>query len=335
MKDIFTFHDSQFLVELFQSFIHYYYKYLAMKNITFLSLFILLSGCSQSQTSQTKLKGVKDQKSFNAYWHDNKAEITSYHLEQARYGELHNGNAVLIFVTEDFSKNKQVKLDNGPAAGDDRVPILKLNFTKKFDTGIYPYSMMQSVFTPVDLKNYPRTIKTSMTSQEWCGHAFSQYNLKGNSYQVSTRSYFESSGDTEIKLSADLLEDEVWTRIRLNPNDLPTGEKQLLPGTFYIRLMHKENKAYQAQLSLDKDFIKDSISQYTITYPELERTLKIRFQKNFPYQILSWDETYISGFGEAKKTLTTTGTINKTLLIDYWNKHNNSDAHLREELGLK
>nr|MBC8451166.1 hypothetical protein [Planctomycetota bacterium] len=57
---------------------------------------------------------------------------------QARYGEVHAGQAVLIFVTEDLSRSKQVKLDSVAGAGDDRVPVLKLNLTKKFDTGVYP-----------------------------------------------------------------------------------------------------------------------------------------------------------------------------------------------------
>ena len=75
---------------------------------------------------------------FDAYWYQGKAEITSYRLEQARYGEIHPGHAVLVFVTEDFSRTKQVKLDNPRAAGNDAVKILKLNATKKFNTGSTP-----------------------------------------------------------------------------------------------------------------------------------------------------------------------------------------------------
>jgi len=55
-------------------------------------------------------------------------------LEQARYGEIHKGRAVTIFVTEPFSKSKQVKLDDYKAAGDDRANVMKLNMTKNFNT---------------------------------------------------------------------------------------------------------------------------------------------------------------------------------------------------------
>lgn len=55
----------------------------------------------------------------------------------------------MIFVTEDLSKQKHVKLDDPQANEQDAQKVLKLNLTKKFVTGIYPYPMMLSVFTPV------------------------------------------------------------------------------------------------------------------------------------------------------------------------------------------
>ena len=109
-----------------------------MKAITILLVLSLTSGLAAAAE-------------FGDYWYQGKAELTSYDLEQARYGEIHPGHAVLIFVTEDFSRSKHVKLDRPQSAGDDAVKVLKLNFMKKFNTGIYPYSMMSSMFTPIDL----------------------------------------------------------------------------------------------------------------------------------------------------------------------------------------
>ena len=48
---------------------------------------------------------------FKDYWYAGKAEISSYKLEQARYGELRDGTAALILVTEDFLPELQVKAD--------------------------------------------------------------------------------------------------------------------------------------------------------------------------------------------------------------------------------
>ena len=40
---------------------------------------------------------------FNAYWYADQAEIRTYNLTQSRYGELHQGLATVIFVTETLS----------------------------------------------------------------------------------------------------------------------------------------------------------------------------------------------------------------------------------------
>ncbi|MCB0854819.1 MAG: hypothetical protein KDD63_21510, partial [Bacteroidetes bacterium] len=239
---------------------------------------------------------------------------------------------VMVFVTEDFSKEKQVKLDNSNDAGNDKVPIMKLNFTKKFVTGIYPYSMMQSVFTPVDRKKFPHSLKTTMSAQEWCGHTFTQFNLKGNEYQVKGFSYFESEGDQQKNLQVTWLEDEIWNMIRLTPNKLPEGKIDIIPGSFYLRLKHRDFSVSEANATLATEA---SEKIYALTYPQENRTLIIRFQKDFPYQILSWEETYQDGWGSDAKVLTTTGKLKKTLKTDYWTKHNNIDRNLRTELGLE
>ena len=76
------------------------------------------------------------------------------------------------------------------------------------------------------------------------------------------------------------------------------------------------------------------VSQYTVTYPSLERTLSIRFNKNFPYDILSWSETSPSGSGEDAIVLTTKAKRTHSVMTDYWNKNSVKDLELREELGL-
>ncbi|MDP7238046.1 MAG: hypothetical protein QGI34_15090, partial [Candidatus Latescibacteria bacterium] len=50
-----------------------------------------------------EVQAARPPASFGDYWYQGKAEITSYTLKQARYGEIHDGHVVLIFVTEDFS----------------------------------------------------------------------------------------------------------------------------------------------------------------------------------------------------------------------------------------
>jgi hypothetical protein len=127
------------------------------------------SMCSApSPSSNARVNRLVETDEFKSYWYSGKAEISSYKLDQSRYGEQHDGSAVLVFVTEDFSNDKQVKLDNPEAAVADKISVLKMNFTKNFVTGIYPYSMMLSVFKSVS-GNYTHAMKATMSSQEWCG----------------------------------------------------------------------------------------------------------------------------------------------------------------------
>lgn len=268
---------------------------------------------------------------FGDYWYRGEAEITSYDLEQARYGEIHQGDAVLIFVTEDFSRRKQVKLDAPAAAGDDAVKVLKLNATKNFNTGIYPYSMMMSVFTPVSEPAAP--LKVSTSSQEWCGHTFTQLNRTAESYHLSELSYFESEGDRTVELEGAIPEDGLWTLLRIDPGALPTGRVRLVPATFYQRLRHQPWQTAWAEASLAADPDDAALSIYRLDYGDV-RSLAIRFRTAFPHEIESWQETYVSGWGPGAHRLTTKATRKQRIMLDYWNRHDVADAALRERLEL-
>lgn len=275
---------------------------------------------------------------FQGYWNQGKGEVTRYALEQARYGEIRKGDAVLIFVTEDFIADKQVKLESDPV-GKPVAGVLKLNMTKKFNTGIYPYSMMTSIFTPVDLSRYPHALKVTTTSQEWCGHTFTQFNLRGGSYNVQEYSYFEKEGDQQFTLDAALLEDEVWARIRIAPESLPTGEIRIVPGTMTARLRHIRAAVENATASrtvLAADSSGSGRTRYTIEYKgDSERKLAIDFESSFPHRILEWTETYKDGFGPKARMLTTRAVRTNELMIDYWTKNSSADDSLRTLLGLE
>ncbi len=258
---------------------------------------------------------------FKDYWYAGEAEISSYKLEQARYGELREGTAVLVFVTEPFLPNKQVKADGNKP---DNISVLKLNATKNFNTGIYPYSIMQSTFYPVS--NNQHAMKVSCSVQEWCGHAYSQLNNR-DSFEIMSHSYFESEADENFKMDKTLLENELWTQLRIDPKSLPTGDIQVIPSLEFIRLKHVVTKAYSAKASL-KD------GKYVLDYPELKRSLTINFNQKFPFEIISWEETFISGFGGNAKTMTTKATKMKTIKSAYWTKNKTSDDVMRDTLQL-
>jgi hypothetical protein len=259
---------------------------------------------------------------FKEYWYAGVAELNSYELEQARYGELRDGEAVLIFVTEPFNTAKQVKADRkNPST----TSVMKLNRVRKFLTGVYPYSVMSSIFYPVSGASHALKITTSV--QEWCGHVFAQLNNR-ETFEIQSNSYFESEADQAFSIEKNVLEDELWTMIRTQPGALPEGSLSIVPSLEYLRLKHREIKAYNAEVTLTREA---GIRQLTVLYPELDRTLSIQFQEGFPYRIEGWSESYPSGGG----AITSTARLNKTILSPYWQKNGNSDLSLRDSLGLE
>ena len=286
---------------------------------------ILLASCEGNRKST--LPGYALNENFGAYWHQGLAELASYDLEQVRYGEIRSGSAVLIFVTEDFSKSKQVKLDDPGSNPEDALNVLKLNATRKFTTGVYPYSTMTSVFTPI-YQNIG-TVKLSTSCQEWCGHTYLQANWHQGHYQVQGNSYFESEGDLNYEVPDMLMEDEIWNLIRLDHKALPTGTLEMLPGSLYCRLKHVDFKGHSAEATIEK--VDQQRMTYHIEYPELQRSLNIMFNTSFPHEILGWEETY----PENGQPMTTKASLVAVKQLDYWNKNKNADTMYRIELGLE
>ncbi|NIR52252.1 hypothetical protein GWO43_27035 [candidate division KSB1 bacterium] len=302
------------------------------------AVFLMLSSglitCSSAGSNENAVAKI-DWDKFADYWYAGKAEITRYALEQARYGEIRKGEAVLIFVTENFLTDKQVKHEFGES--ENATTVLKLNFVRKFYTGIYPYSMMSSIFTPVDVSRWP-TLKVTTTSQEWCGHTFTQFNHRDDKYKVQLRSYFQREGDQDFEVKSTLLEDEIWTKIRLAPNSLPTGEIEIIPGTQFSRFRHTELKPEKATAALktekDQSLSSTELQVYTIDYETLERKLVIRFEKELPFKIVAWEEHHTSGYGPGAEVMTTRAVKTHSVYTDYWTKNKKSDSHWREKLGL-
>ena len=306
-----------------------------LKNYVLMLQVILLAACTGKAQPEFMADNPQSQE-FSDYWYAGKAELTSYHLTQSRYGGLHDGSAVLIFVTEDFSKDKQVKLDNPYENKRDALKVMKLNFTKNFTTGIYPYSMMSSCFTPVDLESHPHSVKLTTSSQEWCGHTYLQLNKAKNDYKMTGYSYFESEGDNQNSLPVTVLEDELWNIIRLNPDKLPLGKIKIIPGSFASRLMHNPLQNTDAITSLSEnknpEFAGEGVLEYKIEYDGPERVLKIYYESSFPYQIVGWEESYKGAGG---KLLTTKAVKNQSMLLDYWAKNKPEHESYRSELGLE
>lgn len=271
---------------------------------------------------------------FASYWFKGKAELNRYKLYQSRYGETHEGDAVLIFVTENFRTDKQIKFE-GQYPNAPKTSVLKLNALRKFPTGLYDYSIMTSVFTPIEEKEYPHTLKVSTSVQDWCGHAYIQLNAGTDKYKVNSHSYFESEADRYFETKTTVLEDELFTRIRLNPDLLPIGKYKIIPSTIYTRLLHKKITPLKAEAYMETcenkgEYEGENLLVYNLQYTNIDRSVRIVFEKAFPHQIAGWEETFsIKG-----KNFTTKAIRSHTIMNDYWNKNDVKDLPLRKELGL-
>lgn len=291
-----------------------------MRQLVIFFSFIMLFGCGVNPRS-----GV-DEDQFSKYWYQGKAEINVFDLEQYRYGEKREGEAVMIFVTEDFSRRRQVKLDNPEDAGADARKVLKMNMTREFVTGIYPYHTMLSAFTPVYDEENAFKITASVT--EWCGQSFTQLNWKNGSYKAKLFSYFESEGDQELTLDG-AAEDEIFNTIRLNPDIVPEGDVRLIPSLIFQRFSHIPLKVERASIS--KREVTGNQSEISVEYKSINRKLTIRYQKFFPFEILSWEEIQTKENGQVERTV---GTRKSMEMLDYWNRNGSEDEELRRALGL-
>lgn len=311
-----------------------------MKNFwIILSLFI--ASCNNTETKQGVEKSAQftattaaNAQKLDAYWYEGKAEITRYELQQNRYRDVHPGEAILVFVTEDFLTDKQVK--NDQYQNKNSVSVLKTNFIRRFATGIYDYSIMTSVFTPVDGSKNPQTLKVTNSTQDWCGQAFMQLNWRNNQYQTQIRSYFEEEADQNFDVPYAILEDELFNRIRINPQALPTGKIKILPSLSITRLLHQpfqpEDAAAALQTYRGTDFSGENLQSYRVTFANKNRILEIIFENKSPYVIIGWKEAYPSFDGKIRETI---AKRTKTVMTPYWQQNGLDDKALRQELGVE
>ena len=291
-----------------------------MKNLFFVSLSLFVLSCAQSGNTERDKRTLE--KRFGSYWYSGQAEITAYTLEQSQYGAPRKGDAVLIYVTEDFNPNTQVKAER---RSKETVSVLKLNATKRFYTGIYPYNIMQSTFSPINTQEH--ALKTSVSIQEWCGHVYAQINNR-EELEYSSHSYFENEADQQIRLPKVFMENDLWNLIRINPLELPTGNFKAIPSLESIKLMHLNKKVLEVSADMHEE---KGFYHYTLRYPEIDRSLIIRFNQNFPFKIDGWKEIVT----KQNEKFITKAHSPRQINIDYWNKNKNTDTQYRDSLQIQ
>jgi len=268
---------------------------------------------------------------FSAHWHDGHAELDGYRLTVSRYGQQREGWAVMIYVTEPFSETKNVKLNDHTKNPEDTFDALKLNLVRDFQTGIYDYNTMVSVFTRS--ANF-EPVKITFTSAEWCGHVYSELLFDTSKIQVQNSSYFEDESETRIlPRPGDLVsEDNLFILLRgLRGEYLKAGESKTvdyLPGVFFSRLTHKKVEVAKADISRKEETERVEVPAgefETIVYVVAsgDRTGVFYVEKEHPHRIVRWELA-----PDAK------GELTGTKRLQYWRLNREGDEGYLKELGL-
>lgn len=306
---------------------------LTVRQGVFTLLWLVACGRSQVASGQWAEPGQQ----FQAYWNAGKAELARYELKQVRYGQVHPGEMIVITVTEPFRTDRQVKAESAEGLRH-AVNVLKVQQMRRFATGIYDYALTTTSFRPFESQP-AAVLKVTGSAVDWCGHAWLQLNRRKNSFAVESRSYFETPGDTEYRVSAVLSEDEIWQLIRANPSGLPVGQITVLPSLVSARLRHRATQAEAARAYLKRS---DSLRQteYSLLYApgqSDERQVVFVFETEFPHRILEYRELYSDVIGSGGKTdkLTTVARLKKTILSPYWQQHDPVHKKERKELGVR
>lgn len=269
---------------------------------------------------------------FSGHWSDGLAELDGYDLIQPRYGELRHGRAVLVFVTEPYSRSRQVKVDRHDATDPDQLTVLKLNSMRKFQTGIYDYSAMTSVFVDPGAGFAP--LKVTFSMQEWCGHVFEDARFGSAKVDIELDSYFEGeSGARSLTAAAGFVAEDVL------PIQLRTlaakevrradGPVSMLSSALQRRLTHKEPALLPSRITWSRATRSVTVPAGTFevldaSYDRPGGACSYQIEVVYPHRIVSWS------CGDGEKAVLTGSTR-----LDYWRTHAEGDEKLLEKLGLR
>lgn len=288
---------------------------------------------SSSTASPGALPAPELASRFWDHWGDGRAELSGYRLKTPRYGEVRDGRATLVVVTENFTDGQRVKSDGRDP---DAYPVLKLNTVRDFQTGIYDYNVMTSTFHRLDSAgSVGRPVKVSMSMQEWCGHVYEQVLPYSDRTEWTSHSYFDGEADrlADLGVRADgMYEDALPVVVRglLGPLVKPgsTVTYPVLPTLESGRKRHVAPTWDTLTLSMAEDPEPVTVPAGTFTVRAVTSrvgrgpTTTWFVEQDWPHRLVRWSSTD----GEEAELL-------GTERLPYWERHNNGDEALLDKLG--
>lgn len=294
--------------------------------------------------AQQKASSPSAEPGFEAHWQDGRAELSGYRYTVTRYGAPRAGTAVMIYVTEPFSESRRVKVDDPRKDPADTFEALKLNLVRDFQTGVYDYNTMVSVFARS--RDFSPA-KISFSSAEWCGHVYEELRFDATGVRQSLRSYFEgeSTENTVEAPASGVAEDDLFILLRGLRRSaaayLKPGEKRsvpFLPGSFVRRLAHLplswtpaviERLAEPEVVSVPAGRIASDV--YIVRTDGREGRFHV--ERAHPHRIARWSFTATRGGGRAAEAAET-GELTGTARLPYWQLHDNGHERYLKDLGL-
>lgn len=235
---------------------------------------------------EAKIKSVevvmtnqKTNKKFMDYWQNNKPEVVKYELKE---DSVYVGEGSLTFRL-DYVKGVNK---------DDSVQVLKSDFIGKIKKENYDYSAMTSTYLPLNLSIRPHAMKIINSVQEPEETAFLVLSQIPKSYEINSKNTFKVKTKEHFILERKNLEDELWTKIRMNPDNLLVGDIEIIPSFAFWQSVRKSPEVCEAKAELNNytgtEFKGTKLKNYTLNYPDLKRSLSIIFEQGFPHEIVGW-----------------------------------------------
>ena len=281
---------------------------------------------------------------FGSYWHDGKAELDGYRYTVTRYGQLRRGQCTAIYVTEPFSRSKRVKVDDAARNPNDTFDVLKLNLVRDFQTGIYDYNTMTSLFVRSDDLE---PVKASFASMEWCGNVYEELRVDPGLVGQRLSSYFEDeSTRQDVRRPKDgLLEEELYIRLRgLYGDYLAPGQAKTVPflmSAFRRRLTHQPLRWTSARI--ERAPAPRGVRVPAGGFSTVVYTVKIQdgpeglffVDRAYPHRVVRWEWRQVTGRGRWGADSNDSGELMGSARMSYWKLHGEGDESYLRRLGLR
>lgn len=249
----------------------------------------------------------------------------------------------MITVTEPFSASKRVKANDPSKNPADTFEALKLNLARSFQTGIYDYHTMISLFTRS--RDFS-TVKVAFTCAEWCGQVYEEQGFGPRSVSGFVRSYFEDESRA-LSLSArpgGIAEDDLFLVLRgLRGDFLPPGRARSIPvlaSPFITRLQHRPAGWLTANIARSREPVRVSVpagpfqaTLYTVTLED-GRAGRFWIEAAYPHRVVKWSWSASSSGGRMAGDGIDDGELIRSTRLPYWQLNAPGGERYLREMGL-